>query len=183
MEKLFTKSNQPNQFKPSQSEQFLYGKEIVNKTDHQPLKTIKTKAKPSIRLGRWLSDLADYSFKIEHKKGSDNILADALSRLNLPECEDDEPTKIEKIINAVGIQYESEIEIVEFHEMMESEAQEENLDVESDPVELNSLEFFIKAMSYFEGENNGELSSVEQSPVSLVRSETQQLKQNKKILT
>ena len=29
--------------------------------------------------------------------------------------------------------------------MVESEALEENLDEESDPVELNSLEFFIKA--------------------------------------
>ena len=48
--------------------QFLYGKEFVIKTDHQPLTSIKTKAKPSIRLGRWLSDLADDSFKIEHKK-------------------------------------------------------------------------------------------------------------------
>ena len=74
----------------------------------------------------------------------------------------------------MGLQYEGEIEIVEFHNMIESEAQEENPDEESDPVELNSLEFFIKAMSYFEGENNGELSSVEQSPVSLVRIEIQQ---------
>ena len=57
--------------------------------------------------------------------------------------------------------------------MMESEAQEENPYEESDPVELNSLEFFIKAISYFEGEANGQLSSSEQSPVSLVRSETQ----------
>ena len=32
--------------------QFLYGKEFVIKTDHHPLKSIKTKVKPSIRLGR-----------------------------------------------------------------------------------------------------------------------------------
>ena len=69
--------------------QFLYGKEFVIKMDHQPLTSIKTKAKPFIRLGRWLRDLADHSFKIEHKKGSENILADALSRLNLPEFEDE----------------------------------------------------------------------------------------------
>ena len=34
--------------------------------------------------------------------------------------------------------------------MIESKALEENPDEESDPVELNSLEFFIKAISYFE---------------------------------
>ena len=78
----------------------------------------------------------------------------------------------------MGLQYEGEIEIVEFHNMIESEAQEENPDEESDPVELSSLEFFIKALSYFEGDANGQLSSSEQSPASLVRSETQRLNIN-----
>ena len=65
--------------------QFLYGKEFVIKTDHLPLTSIQTNSKPSARIGRWLGDLADYNFKIAHKKGKDNVLADALSRLNLPE--------------------------------------------------------------------------------------------------
>ena len=134
--------------------QFLYGKEFVIKTNHQPLTSIKTKAKPSIRLGRWLSDLACYSFKIEYKKGSDNIIADASSRLNLLWFQDEEPTKVEKIINSVRLQYESEIEIIEFHNIIEFESQKQNPDWESDPVELNSLEFFIKALSYFEEEAN-----------------------------
>ena len=69
--------------------------------------------------------------------------------------EREEPTSTEKIINAVGLQFEEEIEIVEFHNMIESEAQEENLEEESDPVELNLLEFFLKALSYFEEETNG----------------------------
>ena len=37
------------------------------------------------------------NFKIEHKKGTENILADALSRLNLPVFEDEEPTRVEKL--------------------------------------------------------------------------------------
>ena len=44
---------------------------------------------------------------------------DALSRLNLPVFEDDEPARIEKIINSVGLQYESDLEIIEFYDMME----------------------------------------------------------------
>ena len=70
--------------------QFLYGKEFIIKTDHHPLTSITTKAKPSVRLGRWLSELADYAFKIEHKKGADNVLADALSRLNLPNGDEED---------------------------------------------------------------------------------------------
>ena len=61
--------------------------------------------------------------------------------------------------------------------MIEYETKENNPEDESDPVELNSLEFFIKALSYFEGEN-GQLSFSEQSPKSLVRSETQQININ-----
>ena len=36
--------------------QFLYGKEFVIKMDHHPLKSITTKSKPPVRLGRWLSE-------------------------------------------------------------------------------------------------------------------------------
>ena len=82
--------------------------------------------------------------------------------------EDEEPTRIEKIINSVGLQYESNIEINEFHDMIEFEAQDGDLDEIPDPVE-----FFIKALSYFEKEANGQLSSSEPSPASLVKIETQ----------
>ena len=108
--------------------QFLYGKEFIIRSDLQPLTAIKTNAKPSIRLGRRLNDLADYNFKIEHKKGTDNILADAVSKLNLPVFKDDEPERIEKIINSVGQQYESDIEIIDIHDMIEFEAQEGDLE-------------------------------------------------------
>ena len=69
--------------------------------------------------------------------------------------ENEESTRIEKIINPVGLQYESDIKVMEFNDMIESETQEESdPDGELNPVELNSLEFFIKALSYFEGDNN-----------------------------
>ena len=65
------------------------------------------------------------------------------------------------------------MEIIEFHDMINLEAQEGDLEETPDLVKLNSLEFFIKALLYFEEEANGQLSSPEPSPASLVRSETQ----------
>ena len=68
-----------------------------------------------------------------NKKGADNILAYARSRLNLPDCDEE---YVEKIINPVGLQFDPEMEILEFHEMMEAMetvAEEE----EPEPVELN----------------------------------------------
>ena len=147
------------------------------KTDHHPLTYITTKSKPSVRLGRWLSELADYQFKIEHKKAADKILADALSRLNLPNCDEEDMTRLEKIINSVGLQFEPEMEILEFHEMMEAmeTAVEEE---EPEPVELNSFEFFVQALSFFEGEAQGKLSSTEQSPANPVGSSNSRIEIN-----
>ena len=58
-----------------------------------------------------------------------------------------------------------EIEILEFHEMMEAmeTVKEEKI---PEPLEMNSFEFFVQALSYFEGESNGKLSSSEQSPAN-----------------
>ena len=55
-----------------------------------------------------MSELADYQFKIEHKRGADNILADALSRLNLPNEEEENMEYVEKIINSVGLECDSD---------------------------------------------------------------------------
>ena len=92
--------------------------------------------------------------------------------------EDEEPTRVEKIINSVGLQYESNMEIIEFHNIIEFEAQEGDLEERPDLVELNSLDFFIKALLYFEEEAHGQLSSSEPSPASLVRREIQRFEIN-----
>ena len=118
-----------------------------------------------------MSELDDYRFKIEHKKGKDNILVDALSSLNLPNCEEEDITfqtaYVKKIINSVGLQYESEIEILEFHDMIN--ALEESIE-EPDPFKLNSFEFFIQELSFFEGEAKGTVGSSEPDPASPVKS-------------
>ena len=114
-----------------------------------------------------MSELADNQFKIEHKKGSENILADALSRFNLPNDDEEYLTYVEKIINAVGLEFDPEF--LEFGEMigaMGTVGEEK----EPEPVELNSFEFFVHAESHFEGEASGQLSSGEHSPATPVES-------------
>ena len=45
-----------------------------------------------------------YIFEIENKKGTDNLLADALTMHNIPEClQDQEITFADQKINAVNI--------------------------------------------------------------------------------
>ena len=49
---------------------------------------------------------------------------------------------------------------------------------EPEPVELNSFEFFVQALSHFEGEARGQLSSGEQSPATPVESLSQRMEIN-----
>ena len=69
----------------------------------------------------------------------------------------------------MGLEINPEIEILKFSEMMgamETVGEEKK----PEPVELNSFEFFVQALPYFEGEARGQLSSSEQSPATPVES-------------
>lgn len=62
---------------------YLYGRKFQLKSDHQPLKWLKTKSigkDISGRLQRWILSLGEYDFDISYLKGSQNTIADYLSR-------------------------------------------------------------------------------------------------------
>jgi hypothetical protein len=50
-------------------------------TDHVALTYIQSSAAVSRRNARWLEFLSQYTFEIQHIKGRENIIADALSRI------------------------------------------------------------------------------------------------------
>ena len=47
--------------------------------DHEALKYLHSPQKLSDRHARWVEYLQDYTFVIHHKKGKENVIADALS--------------------------------------------------------------------------------------------------------
>jgi transposase InsO family protein len=55
---------------------------VVVKTDHRNLRTFMTKKDLNARQARWAEELTKYDFVIEYVKGSENKIADALSRKN-----------------------------------------------------------------------------------------------------
>lgn len=59
---------------------FLQDDEFTVVTDHSALQWLPTKKFTNTRLMRWSLALNDYKFKVEHRKGSANANADALSR-------------------------------------------------------------------------------------------------------
>ncbi|RYE25800.1 MAG: hypothetical protein EOP45_04435 [Sphingobacteriaceae bacterium] len=70
-------------FKP-----YLWGRYFVVFSDHKPLIYLYALKEPTSRLTRIRLDLEEYNFMIEHIKGKDNIVADALSRVNISNFKD-----------------------------------------------------------------------------------------------
>ena len=61
----------------------LYGQKFLVKTDHRPLMWLMTKNELPPKLTRWALILQEYDLQIVYGPGSDNVIADALSRLEI----------------------------------------------------------------------------------------------------
>lgn len=68
-----------------QFQHYIWGKSFVLYTDHQALTYLFNQSKPGSRLLRWKLALAEYDFEIIHRKGSNNVVSDCLSRIEKPE--------------------------------------------------------------------------------------------------
>ena len=60
---------------------YIYGNFVTLRTDHKALEYIYKNKHSKGRLMRWVLELMNYDYKIEHKPGVNNEAADALSRL------------------------------------------------------------------------------------------------------
>ncbi|KAK1695348.1 hypothetical protein QYE76_012045 [Lolium multiflorum] len=59
---------------------YLWPKEFVIHSDHESLKHIRSQAKLNRRHAKWVEFIESFPYVIKHKKGKDNVIADALSR-------------------------------------------------------------------------------------------------------
>lgn len=70
---------------------YLWGRSFVIRTDHQALVTLLSNKGSGIRplrITRWTSRLLNYNFKMEFQRGATNVVADAFSRLPVPDTEE-----------------------------------------------------------------------------------------------
>ena len=59
---------------------YLWPKEFVIHSDHESLKHIRSQGKLNRRHAKWVEFIESFPYVIKHKKGKENIIADALSR-------------------------------------------------------------------------------------------------------
>jgi len=60
---------------------YLEHKEFELQCDNLALCWLLKRVKDIGRLGRWILRLAPFKFRVKHTRGSDNVVADALSRM------------------------------------------------------------------------------------------------------
>jgi hypothetical protein len=59
---------------------YLWPKKIVIHSDHESLKHIHSQGKQNCRHAKWVEFIESFPYVIKHKKGKENVIADALSR-------------------------------------------------------------------------------------------------------
>ena len=77
---------------------YLYVSKFTLHTDNSALSYIKTNKNLSARLSRWILVLAEYDFDVVHRKGTQNQMADALSRNAIDKIYSSNTAKSRKII-------------------------------------------------------------------------------------
>ncbi|KYO34529.1 hypothetical protein Y1Q_0014307 [Alligator mississippiensis] len=58
---------------------YLWGQQFTALLDHAPLQWLQTMQNTNAKLQRWAWQLQEVNFTVEHIKGSQNVIADALS--------------------------------------------------------------------------------------------------------
>jgi len=77
---------------------YLNGQKFIIRTDHLSLKYLMTTRHATGRLARWNLILCRYDFEIQHTKGRENVVADALSRIELPVSESGPEEELDQML-------------------------------------------------------------------------------------
>ena len=67
---------------------YILGSYVIIHTNHAAIKYLMTKKETKPRLIKWVLLLQEFDLEIKNKKGSDNVIANHLSRMEKPTKEE-----------------------------------------------------------------------------------------------
>ena len=133
---------------------YLYGQKFIVECDHNPLVWLAKIKEPNSRLVRWKLKLEEFNFQIVYKKGNENYVADALSRIEInandleSNNKDDDNIDLESMranieevpdITDDDIRHVVDSFIREYDPIITSDADQVNLPT-NDPIDINPQE-------------------------------------------
>ena len=86
--------------------QYLLSSRFLLRTDNSSVSCLKKTPEPLGQNARWLEQLGEFTFTVQHRKGSSHANADAISRhpcLNKPSCTSCHPEKADEQLTARGV--------------------------------------------------------------------------------
>lgn len=118
---------------------YLYGRHFHIETDHKPLSWLYNFKGNNTRLMRWKLKLEEYNFSVGYKKGKDNVVADALSRVEIQNNEtNNEINDNDSVI--VNVNEIPEISQDDIDQILGAETPRSvNLDNEADDTDLETV--------------------------------------------
>ncbi|KAK3106610.1 hypothetical protein FSP39_023509 [Pinctada imbricata] len=89
---------------------YLYGQEVLLRTDNSAVSWMKNLKRPTGQTARWLEELGTYNLQVIHRPGKSHSNADALSRRPCKSCERQESINQEAIIQESVEEEKSDIQ-------------------------------------------------------------------------
>ncbi|KAK3102361.1 hypothetical protein FSP39_010822 [Pinctada imbricata] len=89
---------------------YLYGQEVLLRTDNSAVSWMKNLKRPTGQTARWLEELGTYNLQVIHRPGKSHSNADALSRRPCKSCERQESINQEAIIQESAEEEKSDIQ-------------------------------------------------------------------------
>lgn len=135
---------------------YLFGQNFVIETDHNPLVWLYKIKEPNSRLIRWKLKLEEFNFTIVYKKGKENQVADALSRVQIQENETDNESVIPNCHEIPNISDEDIEEIIK------------NTRIETTQIDLNALDTFEETLETIHSvdEDDGKIIPISEQSVN-----------------
>ena len=84
---------------------YLYGQEFTVRTDHSSLRWLQSFKDPENQVARWLEQLAEFKFKVQHRPGKSHGNADGLSR-SCRQCGQEFNSRTSVTVSAVEVEEE-----------------------------------------------------------------------------